>query len=69
MSIPIGLDAAKMPVGLVLIQTAWEERKLIKLASAIEDLRNQILGPRPTPQYREYHAKNVPIGRKHTSGA
>ena len=53
-----------MPVSITLQQTAWKEGTLIKWASAIEDVRNEILGGRPTPEYKDYLAKNVPIGRK-----
>jgi amidase len=37
-SIPVGLDPEGMPVGITLIHTAWEEARLLKWASAIEDL-------------------------------
>ena len=53
-----------MPVAVTLQQTAWKEGVLIKWASAIEDVRNSILGGRPTPRYHDHCAKNVPIGRK-----
>ncbi|EON67128.1 hypothetical protein W97_06381 [Coniosporium apollinis CBS 100218] len=65
--VPIGLDAAGFPVGLTLHQTAWKEGALIRWASAIEDLRNHVFGPRPTPTYREYLSKNIPIARKYTT--
>ncbi|MCJ1341380.1 hypothetical protein MMC09_006676 [Bachmanniomyces sp. S44760] len=64
-NVPIGVDDAGMPVSITLQQTAWKEGVLIKWASAIEDLRNKILGGRPTPEYNAHLAKNVPIGRKH----
>ena len=35
---PVGLDPEGMPVGITLVHTAWEEGRLIKWASAIEDL-------------------------------
>lgn len=38
MTIPIGLDPDGMPLPLTLQHTAWQEDKLIKWASAIEDL-------------------------------
>ncbi|OAP55301.1 hypothetical protein AYL99_10274 [Fonsecaea erecta] len=40
MTIPIGLDPDGMPVPLTLQHTAWQEDKLIKWASSIEDLLN-----------------------------
>jgi amidase len=54
-----------MPVGITLQQTAWQEGMLIKWGSAIEDVRNELTGGRPLPEYRDYLAKNIPIGRKH----
>lgn len=38
LTIPVGLDPDGMPVSLVLIHSAWQDDKLIKWASAIEDL-------------------------------
>jgi len=38
LTIPAGLDPDGMPVPLVLIHTAWQDDKLVKWASAIEDL-------------------------------
>ena len=38
MGMPVGLDPEGMPVGITLVHTAWEEGRLIKWASAIEDL-------------------------------
>lgn len=64
-TIPVGLDKDGMPVGITLQQTAWAEGLLIKWASAIEDVRNELLGGRPLPSYRNHLAKNIPIGRKH----
>lgn len=60
-SIPIGLDAAGFPVSLSLQHTAWQEGTLVKWASAIEDLVHHVQGWRPTPEYRSYHSKNIPI--------
>ena len=37
-AIPVGLDTDGMPVGITLVHTKWEETKLVKWASAIEDL-------------------------------
>jgi amidase len=64
-TLPIGVDKDGMPVGLTLQQTAWAEGTLIKWASAIEDVMNDLVGGRPLPAYRDHMAKNVPIGRKH----
>lgn len=61
--IPIGLDAFGIPVSLSLLHSAWKEGPLIKWASAIEDLLNENLGWRPTPQYRNHMSKNIPINR------
>lgn len=41
MTIPIGLDPDGMPLPLTLQHTAWQEDKLVKWASAIEDLLNR----------------------------
>ncbi|KAI0160186.1 amidase [Xylariaceae sp. FL1272] len=59
--IPIGLDKHGIPVSLSLQQTAWKEAELVKWASAIEDLWNKEHGWRPTPTFRNLHAKNIPI--------
>jgi len=73
MTIPIGLDPDGMPVPLTLQHTAWQEEKLIKWASAIEDLldhyneqheispneRWQRLGRVP-PTYMNHLRKNIP---------
>ena len=37
-AVPVGLDPDGMPVGITLVHTKWEEAKLVKWASAIEDL-------------------------------
>ncbi|KAL8719089.1 MAG: hypothetical protein Q9181_008108, partial [Wetmoreana brouardii] len=60
-SIPIGIDAIGLPVGLSIQQRAWKEAALIKWASAIEDLVHHIDGWRPTPEYKESMSKNIPI--------
>ncbi|KAL8949284.1 MAG: hypothetical protein Q9222_004590 [Ikaeria aurantiellina] len=60
-NVPVGVDDEGMPVSITLQQSAWKEGTLIKWASAIEDVRDEILGGRPTPEYKEYLAKNVPI--------
>jgi len=48
-----------MLLGLTLQQSAWQEAKLIRWASAIEDLRNEIIGGRPLPTYKNPIAKNI----------
>ncbi|KAG4439780.1 hypothetical protein IFR05_004748 [Cadophora sp. M221] len=63
---PIGLDKDDMPLGLTLQQSAWQEGKLIRWASAIEDLRNEIVGERPLKTYRNMVAKNIPIKHDYT---
>lgn len=50
-----------MPVSLSLQHTAWKEGVLIKWGSAIEDLVKEVLGGRPTPEYRMHMAKNIPV--------
>ncbi|KAB5518229.1 amidase, partial [Coniochaeta sp. 2T2.1] len=60
-TIPIGLDADGIPVGLSLQQTAWGEGELVKWASAIEDLWNRESGWRDVPAFRNLGAKNVPV--------
>jgi amidase len=67
-SIPIGLDPDGMPVALTLQHTAWQEDKLVKWASAIEDLlmahneqqEEQRLGRVP-PRYMKHMSKNIPL--------
>lgn len=63
-TIPVGTDKDGMPVGITLQQKAWREAVLIKWASAIEDVRDRVVGGRPLPLYVDHLAKNVPIGRK-----
>jgi amidase len=59
--IPIGLDANGLPFSLSLQHSAWREDVLIKWASAIEDLVNEVLGWRAVPEYRNPLAKNIPV--------
>ena len=66
-TIPVGLNSAGIPVGISLHQSAFKEGPLVKWASAIEDVRNKVLGLGPTPTYQCHHSKNIPIARKHTS--
>lgn len=59
--IPVGVDErGGRPFGLSLHQTAWQEGKLIRYASAIEDLLGGP-GARPRPLYKEYTASNIPV--------
>lgn len=37
-TVPVGLDPDGMPLSIVLIHTAWQDDKIVKWASAIEDL-------------------------------
>ncbi|KAL8890828.1 MAG: hypothetical protein Q9215_002054 [Flavoplaca cf. flavocitrina] len=60
-TIPIGINTAGFPVSLSFQHRAWQERRLVKWASAVEDLVHEIQGWRPTPEYRNFHAKNIPI--------
>ena len=61
-SVPIGTDPDGMPVALTLQHTAWEEARLVKWGSAVEDLVRERRGEgRPTPGYREHLSKNVPV--------
>ncbi|KAK3716628.1 hypothetical protein LTR37_006258 [Vermiconidia calcicola] len=62
-TIPIGLDDRGLPVGLSIHHTAWEEGKLVKWASAIEDLLRKESGWRALPKYHNYMSKNIPIGK------
>lgn len=60
--IPIGLDAYGMPVSLSLQHRAWNEHKLVRWASAIEDLLwNKENGWRPTPGFKNSSAKIIPV--------
>ena len=65
-TIPAGVHAESgMPFGLALMQSAWEEGKLIRWASAIEDLvqfEGAALGlGRTLPQWRGYLERNIPV--------
>jgi amidase len=72
-TIPIGLDPDGMPVPLTLQHGAWQEAKLVKWASAIEDLLRhgntrqtshdpsaQRMGRVP-PTYKNHLRKNIPV--------
>ncbi|KIX05563.1 uncharacterized protein Z518_06435 [Rhinocladiella mackenziei CBS 650.93] len=74
MTIPIGLDPDGMPLPLTLQHSAWQEEKLVKWASAIEDLfkiynaehsipvtaRTERVGRVP-PTYMNHLRKNIPV--------
>ena len=60
-SIPLGLDDKGLPVQLSVHHKAWQEGLLVKWASAIEDMMNELLGRRPCPTYRNYWSKNIPV--------
>ncbi|KAK5538358.1 hypothetical protein LTR23_006983 [Exophiala sp. CCFEE 6169] len=74
MTLPIGLDPDGMPLPLTLQHTAWQEEKLVKWASAIEDLmkahneddgisplaRSERMGRIP-PIYKNHLRKNIPV--------
>jgi amidase len=60
-AIPVGLDPDGMPVNLTVQHSAWAEARLVKWASAIEDLVQHRQGPRKTPSYRNHLRKNVPV--------
>lgn len=75
-TVPVGLDPDGMPVSLVLIHSKWQDDKLVKWASAIEDLlrkvtesvsatrktvkRSKRVGRIP-PTYMNHLRKNIPI--------
>ncbi|KAM3164064.1 Amidase domain-containing protein [Lachancea thermotolerans] len=57
-TLPVGVKESNgRPFGLGIMQSAWEEPKLIKYGSAIEDL----LQYQPKPRFYDYLAKNVPV--------
>ncbi|OBT51843.1 hypothetical protein VE04_07315 [Pseudogymnoascus sp. 24MN13] len=61
-TIPVGVDSDEMggrPFGLSFQHTAWSEGRLIRWASAVEDLLG--VENRPRPMYREYLATNIPV--------
>ncbi|KAI4253847.1 MAG: hypothetical protein L6R42_007428 [Xanthoria sp. 1 TBL-2021] len=60
-TIPIGIDRDGFPISLSFQHKAWQERTLIKWASAVDDLIHEVQGWRPTPEYRNFHPKNILI--------
>lgn len=62
-TIPVGVDPDEKggrPFGLSFHHTAWQEGRLLRWASAVEDLLG---GPsaRPRPKYKQWQATNIPI--------
>ncbi|EEP77697.1 conserved hypothetical protein [Uncinocarpus reesii 1704] len=63
-SIPAGLNVESgMPFGLAIMHTAFSEAKLIRYASAIEDLQNSsgTNYRRTQPQWLGYRRRNLPL--------
>ncbi|KAG9249759.1 amidase signature domain-containing protein [Emericellopsis atlantica] len=63
-TIPGGYSAdSGMPFGLGIMQTAWAEDKLVKWASAIEDLQRSTDAPskRRLPKWLGYLERNIPV--------
>lgn len=60
-SVPAGVDPDGIPVSVSVQHSAWEEARLVKWASAIEDLIAHRRGRgRETPRYRNHLAKTIP---------
>lgn len=61
-TIPAGVHSASgMPFGLALMQTAFAEDKLVRYASAIEDLQKSLGFTRPAPQWEGYLERTIPL--------
>lgn len=60
LTIPVGLDPDGMPVSLVLIHSKWRDDKLVKWASAIEDLLKHVTCLRMTAN----GGKQLPRGKR-----
>ncbi|KAK5070587.1 hypothetical protein LTR64_000260 [Lithohypha guttulata] len=60
MTIPAGLDPDGMPVSLVLLHSKWQDDKLIKWASAIEDM----LVHQQEQRARLYGKSSIPRNRR-----
>lgn len=63
-TLPAGTHSSTgMPFGLALMQTAFAEAKLVKWASAIEDLQFESETPykRTLPKWYEYLERNIPV--------
>ncbi|KAK8005789.1 amidase [Apiospora arundinis] len=71
LTIPAGvhMSSTGMPFGLALMQTAWAEVKLVRWASAIEDLLQQSTAAstnnksygRTLPKWHGYLERNIPV--------
>ncbi|KAI5458739.1 amidase signature domain-containing protein [Mariannaea sp. PMI_226] len=63
-TVPAGVHSdSGMPFGLALMQTAFAEDKLVKWASAIEDLqiKSNTIYKRSLPEWRDYLVRNIPV--------
>ncbi|KAL5336555.1 alpha-glucosidase [Aspergillus crustosus] len=63
-TIPAGTNRdSGMPYGLAILNTAFSEDKLVKWASAIEDLQKSegTVWQRSLPEWRGYLARNLPV--------
>lgn len=63
-TVPAGIHAESgMPFGLAIMQTAFAEHKLVKWASAIEDLQKTSDTPykRQLPKWKGYLERNIPV--------
>ncbi|KAI5294791.1 hypothetical protein KEM55_006453, partial [Ascosphaera atra] len=66
-TIPAGVDESDqgggMPYGLAIMNTAFSEAKLVKYASAIEDLQksSDTKWKRQLPEWRGYLTRNLPV--------
>jgi amidase len=63
-ALPAGMHSSTgMPFGLALMGTAWSEARLLKWASAIEDLQLSTEGAlrRSLPRWYEYLERNIPV--------
>ncbi|KZZ87362.1 amidase [Ascosphaera apis ARSEF 7405] len=65
-TVPAGVDkktGGGMPFGLAIMNTAYSEAKLIKYASAIEDLQKhtETQWKRQLPEWRGYLVRNLPV--------
>lgn len=63
-TLPAGINSETgMPYGLGLMGTAWSERTLVGVASAIEHLQLGSKGglKRTSPKWLDYKARNVPV--------
>ncbi|KAK4223318.1 amidase [Podospora fimiseda] len=62
-TVPVGVHSASgMAFGLAIVQTAWEEAKLVRYGSAIEDAFRGTAHERALPEWRDYTSKIIPVG-------